>query len=171
MKNKASYLRANIGYSTDVWVTFEKPTNADTILKLFSVPSSLLGKIIKKKISFKKKIIAAEPAAEPTEVIWENIGSDPKVRLRLKWFAILLTTGIVILAFAITYLVNFLQKEALKSSGNQSSMAQFLAYVASVFIVTLNYHIGVQLRKISRVERKSASYGYIIEVTRRLTAA
>jgi hypothetical protein len=108
-------------------------------------------------------------APEPQEVLWENIGEDPKRKSKLGVISFFLSFLIIAACFGIVFLIQYGQVAAVSAYGENSKPANLVNFASSIVIVILNAVMSEVLRRISRLNKHSTFEGYLSTATIRLS--
>eukprot|EP00357_Protocruzia_adherens_P031247 CAMPEP_0115022088 /NCGR_PEP_ID=MMETSP0216-20121206/31305_1 /TAXON_ID=223996 /ORGANISM="Protocruzia adherens, Strain Boccale" /LENGTH=1152 /DNA_ID=CAMNT_0002394631 /DNA_START=120 /DNA_END=3578 /DNA_ORIENTATION=- len=168
------------------FVTMRLQTDAEQTHQLWSVSIfTKLWYIILSKccgsqqtFQFKGRILSAERAPEPSDVMWENLGVTGAKRFRNTLTTSIATLILLGLAFGVLMLLSLWQEDLKDSVSNQNSRDYndrfkigAISMVSALALMVTNALLGKSIRLFVRFERRQTETSYSLSVALKLGLA
>ena len=166
---RITLIKTYVKFTGTAYVTFETPEQARFVKrKLKKTFKQKMNMLFNKGYQFDpnhfyqgKRLIYAERAPEPNDIIWENLGTDWIVKFKLQWWTAFYTFLILVACFFAIFGLTFLQKFlTAKDNAPDSSPPPVTNTNLKNFINALGAILISVIKKFASLEKHLTHTGY-----------
>ena len=131
--------------------------------------------LLEDKYAYNGHFIKVTKAPEPSDIKWENLGFQSRVKTTRRIMTGVVVVVLLILGFGLLLLLKLSLKRFQKAQDVNSDVGQYLSIVVSLLgascVAITNTILGIYIRKMVRYEKHTTQTNFFVTVGRRITAA